>query len=641
MVTAAWRRAQRTGLGVVVVGALAASSTGVAAAAATRSAQAVTVELPPRATTSTAAQVQLIDTSAFRPASPDPSGITYVVGADRLLMVDSEANEVTGAGHTDTNLWVLDRDGQVHGSGDTLAWSTEPTGVDHDTSGGRLFVSDDELEGIHVVRPGPDGAFGTADDRVSFLDTAAQAEGAPGLDIEDPAFDPTSGHLFFAGGDTAQIFRVDPRNGVFGDGDDEITSFDVGRFGIRDAEALAHDPGRDTLVVGDRVGKFLIEVTKAGELVRTISITGAPAMRYLSGLEVAPRSTDAGQLSYWIVDRGRDNDNDKDENDGRILEIARAAVPAERLAGPDRIGSAVRVSAATFPSADTVVLARADTYPDALAGAPLAARLDAPILLSTSGRLSAATREEVQRLGAHRAVLLGGEAALGDAVRAELERMGLAVERLAGTDRFDTAARVAARVDNGHVYVTQGVSTDPGRGWPDAVSVSALAAFQGRPILLTRQESLPAATARALEQLGTTRATVVGGPAAVSDQVGRQLAATGAEVDRVAGTDRYDTSARVASRASAAGMAATRPWLATGQNFPDALTAGPAAAASEGVLLLVDGQALTASPASRAWLRGHAAELTRLIVVGGPAAVSDDVTMQAERLIESAQDGAR
>ncbi len=246
--------------------------------------------------------------------------------------------------------------------------------MDHDAAGDRLFVSDDDAHRVHVVRAGPDGRFATADDEVSFVDTAPLEV----WDTEDPAHDPVTGDLFFTDGVTARIFRVDPGNGVFGDDDDTTTSFGVGQHGIRDAEALAYDPGRDTLVVGDRLSKTLFEITRDGELVRTIDVSAAPGLRYISGLAIAPRSTDASQLSYWIADRGRDNDNHPDENDGRIIEVARAAVPAERLAGTDRVRTAVRISASTFPTADTVVLARADTYPDALAGAPLASRLAHP-----------------------------------------------------------------------------------------------------------------------------------------------------------------------------------------------------------------------------------------------------------------------
>lgn len=625
----------RTGLGLAMVGVLMVPATVGATSRSTD--QGAAVGLPPIGTTSTARPVQVIETSELGPPSPDPAGVAHLPGTDELLVVDSEVDEVTGAGHDRTNVWFLGRTGGVNRTSSTLAWTIEPTGVDHDPAGARLFVSDDDRHRIHVVKPGADGRFATGDDQLGFIDTASLDL----WDTEDPAFDPGSGDLFFVGGTTTRVFRVDPGNGTFGDDDDVVTSFDVGRFGIRDAEALAHDPARDTLVVGDRLSATLVEVTRSGQLVRTIDLGGVPGLRYVSGLEIGPRSSDPNQLSYWIADRGRDNDNHPDENDGRVIEVARAAVPAERLAGTDRVHTAVRISAGTFPSADTVVLARADTYPDALAGAPLAARLGGPVLLSAQDRLSAATRSELQRLGARRAVLLGGPAALSDAVRADVEGLGLSVERLAGTDRFDTAARVAARVGGQRVYVTQGISADPNRGWPDAVAVSALAAFQGAPILLTRQESLPAATSRALTRLGVTRATVVGGPMAVSGTVERQLAATGAQVDRVSGSDRYETSARLASRAAAAGLSANRPWLATGLNFPDALTAGPAAAAAQGVLLLVHGQSLSSSGASRSWLQRQGAELTRLLVVGGGAAVSEQTAREAELLIEAVQAGAR
>ncbi|HWB72955.1 MAG TPA: cell wall-binding repeat-containing protein, partial [Egibacteraceae bacterium] len=303
----------------------------------------------------------------------------------------------------------------------------------------------------------------------------------------------------------------------------------------------------------------------------------------------------------------------------------------ERVAGSSRLATAVALSQASFPrGAAAVVVARHDDYPDALAGGPLAARLGAPVLLTESGQLSAAVADEVRRLDAGRAVLLGGPAALSERVAADLRALGVGrVDRIAGASRFDTARLVAAQLGGAtQAYLSEGGNADPARGWPDAVAVSALAARQVRPILLASADRLPAETAQAIAELGIAHVTVVGGAAAVSEDVAAAARGLGATVERVAGASRLQTSELVADRTVAAGAEPGRLWLATGANWPDALAAGPAAAAAGGTLLLVAGGSLDQSPAVREWVRVWRADVARIVLVGGPGAISEDIASE-------------
>jgi len=229
----------------------------------------------------------------------------------------------------------------------------------------------------------------------------------------------------------------------------------------------------------------------------------------------------------------------------------RPASRIERVAGDDRITTAVAVSVRTFPDgADEVLLARADAYPDALAGGPLAAALGAPVLLTGSAFLDPRTAAEIQRLDPDRITLLGGESALSSEV-ADGAGTTASVRRLAGADRFGTAAAVAGELatDAARVFLVEGANPDPARGWPDAVAVSGLAAQETAPILLTHRDELPAATRAAVCAVGAN-VTVVGGSAAVSDTAAAQ--AGGCEgvrlTERLAGDNRYATSAAVAAQ---------------------------------------------------------------------------------------------
>ncbi len=296
-----------------------------------------------------------------------------------------------------------------------------------------------------------------------------------------------------------------------------------------------------------------------------------------------------------------------------------------REAGVDRVATSIEVSQAQFApgTARAVTIARADAYPDALAGVPLAWWADGPMLLTGSSGLDARVRSEVQRLGVRTAYVLGGSSALTPAVESGLRAAGVTnVVRLGGSTRNGTAALIAAELPpSTHAYVVEGNNADPNRGWPDALAVAPLAAYQGDPILLVERDAIPSATAKAFEDLGLESVTIVGGPAAVSDAVAESLADDfGLAVKRLAGADRYETSRKVADVATAAGLTDHRLWLATGTNFPDALSAGPAVVANGGLLLLVNGP--TIGDASLRWIRDHSPVLEGVRFLGGEAAIS-------------------
>lgn len=290
------------------------------------------------------------------------------------------------------------------------------------------------------------------------------------------------------------------------------------------------------------------------------------------------------------------------------------ASASPRYAGADRVGTAISSSRANFAHASALVIARADLYPDALAAAPLAGKVGGPILLSPSSGTTPALIAEIKRLGATTAYLIGDATALSAKVAADVASAGVTTTiRIGGTSRYDTAALIAERVGGTSVYVARGDD------WADAAAVSALAAFQHRPVLLTPATALSAAVTSAVSALHVTSATIVGGTTAVSAAAERTLNGAGVSTTRLAGADRWATSAVVASTAVTAGMSGP-PWLASGANWPDAVGAGPAAAASKGVLLLVAPTSLSGSPAAQAWLAAH--QSTTVVAVGGPDVVS-------------------
>lgn len=302
-----------------------------------------------------------------------------------------------------------------------------------------------------------------------------------------------------------------------------------------------------------------------------------------------------------------------------------------RLAGTDRITTAVALSQQTRESARTVIVVPADSPVEALVAAPLAGFLDAPVLLSGSTSLDADVVAEIGRLGATNGYLIGSTGQLSDQVRSDMQAAGVgSPARLSAPDRYALAVAVAEEMLSypdappvDQAILALGDAEVAARAWPDALSASALAARTRSPILLTEGDRLPAVVGNFLAERRPSSLLVVGGTAAIAEDVARDAAdLAGARADRLAGATRYETSVAVADEARAAGLTAGAVWVATGLDFPDALAAGPAAALAGSPLLLIDGQQASGAPASASWLHGNA---DALVVVGGAAAVTDQV----------------
>lgn len=306
--------------------------------------------------------------------------------------------------------------------------------------------------------------------------------------------------------------------------------------------------------------------------------------------------------------------------------------PVGRIAGTDRIQTAVAASQRAWASSEEALLATARGFPDALAAGALAARLDAPVLLTEPDTLPAEVLQELRRLGVRRVRILGGVSAVSATVERSLRDAGFETARLEGPERFSTARAVALAAGpaaSGEVVLALG--TD----FPDAVAAGALSATPDHPpTLLTARDQLPAATEQALGQLGARTVLVLGGEGAIAEPVERRLAELGYTVQRLSGPSRFDTSAAVARAAMVRFGQGTRPVvLATGYGYPDALAAGALAAHLGGPLQLVHNTDLDQSPAARDFLREHAAVFGEGLVVGGPAAVAEQVREQSARAI--------
>ncbi|MBF0705294.1 cell wall-binding repeat-containing protein [Alkalihalobacillus hwajinpoensis] len=298
----------------------------------------------------------------------------------------------------------------------------------------------------------------------------------------------------------------------------------------------------------------------------------------------------------------------KAKDEARIAEA-----DAERIQGETRYETSVKISQEGWETADTVVLARGDSFPDALAGAPLAYKYDAPILLTESGSLNKMAKEEIARLGAKDVIILGGTSAVSNYVKFQLEGMGIEVERIAGDNRFDTAANIAARLGGSpnKAIVANGMN------FPDALAIAPYAAQKGYPILLTEADEIPSATSNALK--GIDGSIIVGGETAVNGKLDAKLHAE----DRYAGDNRFGTAADIATNLNPS----ARVYVSTGMNFADALSGSVLAAKQNAAMLLVKPNMLPKETTEAI----EDMEAYDFNVLGGENAVSNDILDQLKK----------
>lgn len=294
-------------------------------------------------------------------------------------------------------------------------------------------------------------------------------------------------------------------------------------------------------------------------------------------------------------------------------------VTIKRIAGKDRYETAIAISQEGWEASDIVVLARGDTFPDALAGAPLAHLLDAPILLTKPNELLESVSTELHRLNAKKVYVLGGPGALAEEhIFKELERLGYTPIRVAGKDRYETAVRIAEKMEAEALGSSKTAIVANGSKFPDALSAASYAAETGTAIYLTKAESVPEITKTALAEMNRT--LLIGGPTAISEKAAQTMPNT----TRYAGVDRYQTSVTVTRELNPS----SKVFLATGETFADALTGSVLAAKWDYSFLLVPPHHLHDSIETVA----EEMDVFRFTILGGEGAINPAYEKQLTKI---------
>jgi hypothetical protein len=277
---------------------------------------------------------------------------------------------------------------------------------------------------------------------------------------------------------------------------------------------------------------------------------------------------------------------------------------AVRLSGAGRLETAVAISRDSYGDGEaaTVVLARADIAPDALAGTPLAIQADGPLLLTGSDALAAVTAEEIERVlpEGETVHVLGGPNAIDESVVTAIEELGYDVVRVSGATRIETAVAIAERLGNPELVLIAHAFD-----FPDALAAGAAAGSNGGAVLLTTPEAAHPAVDAYLTAQPAADVFAIGGPAVRAYPAAKAVRGPSREETAIAVAEEFFDSPSIVG-------------IARRDDFPDALAGGAHVGRQGGPVLLTPSASL--HPAAAAYLCSQ--DIATVFVYGGSAAIA-------------------
>ena len=312
-----------------------------------------------------------------------------------------------------------------------------------------------------------------------------------------------------------------------------------------------------------------------------------------------------------------------------------AAMDPIRLSGATRYETALAISEHyNSETVNNVILTTGNEFADALSASVLAHTKEAPILLvdKTLERSQEAFSYIVNHLDSYGTIyIIGGTNIIGNEFETRLEALGFSnIERIAGTDRYDTSYKLANNLEDS--FSTVIISS--GEQYPDALSISSFAANKGWPILLSRRNALTEKMKVFLTENQPEKIYITGGVNAISDNIVNEITAilSQTSITRLTGESRFETNIAIAETFT---PYPSTVYLATGNGFADAL-AGSILAAENGEPIIFVSPALQTlpKPVANYFAKLHTENVEpNLVIFGGEGIISPEKVKSSHDLI--------
>ena len=285
----------------------------------------------------------------------------------------------------------------------------------------------------------------------------------------------------------------------------------------------------------------------------------------------------------------------------------------ERISGTDRYETCVNISKKAYKSSEVAILASGQKIQDALASGGVAAKLKAPLLLTQKDRLPSVVLDELKRLNVKKIILVGGQESISSSLENQLDNI-YKVERVSGRDRYETSIKLAEVINKD----TKQENIIVNGNTVDALTAGAVAAKLNRSIILTNGVNLPEGANRVVNPASPNN-IIIGGISSINIE--------GLKGERIAGSDRYETSKKIAEKYYASKT--NKALLANGVNSIDALSAINLVVSENAPVLLTAYDSLDNDVSK--FLENNT---NKVYVLGGYQSISDDVYKNIEKKLK-------
>nr|WP_300003819.1 cell wall-binding repeat-containing protein [Tissierella sp.] len=296
----------------------------------------------------------------------------------------------------------------------------------------------------------------------------------------------------------------------------------------------------------------------------------------------------------------------------------------ERIAGENRIQTAIKVSQKSYDKSSVAVIAGYEGGADALTGTLLASEKNAPVLITYKDKLDPNLRKELIRLETKEIYILGGERVINSSLEQALVAENFIVTRLSGETRVETARKIAEEVFGeskpAEAFIVEHDSL------VDALAIGPVAAMKGAPIFITHKNEVPTHTKEIISAMEIKNLIIIGGEARVTPKGKLELEKLGAHVGRVSGQNRSKTSLEIANRYFPNKEALI---VASGYSFADALVGGYFAKMINAPILLSNANTIDKDAFS--YIKTSNMDS---FVLGGTKVISERVYKAIETLVE-------
>lgn len=292
----------------------------------------------------------------------------------------------------------------------------------------------------------------------------------------------------------------------------------------------------------------------------------------------------------------------------------------KRLWGMNRYETCTEISSNGWnKECDYAILATGDDYPDALSAAPLAKKYNAPIFLvskneldNTSNSSAKTVRNELKRLGVKKVFIIGGKSVISEKVENQLTLCNIQYQRLAGSDRFETALLVAKQIGT-----SNGVIVTTGFDFTDALSVSSAAALKQMPILLVSKTDVSSNVKSFVTENSTPISYILGGDDIISNNVANAFP----KAERILGNDIFERNINIINKFSDV-LNPNTLFVATASDYADALSGSVMASMNSSPIILTNENI---SSFTNNYISSTGKKVNNIYFLGGEAVIKPSV----------------